>query len=526
MESSSVFTEETDLNHLQKKFTMLSVREGSVIDIEYKIQSPFFFHLRPWSFQDVIPERYSEYEVRIPEYFDYKVLFTGYYPLFINETSFNDMINYRELVRRMATRDVPAMKRESFTSSMMNYHTRVEFEFAAFTPPKGLSEDLYSTWDKIIHELIKDEDFGGQIRKTGIMKEAAQSLEGKASLPVDRMILAYNFIRTGMKWNKYRSIYPTTNLRKAYSDGKGNSADINLNLILLLKDLGINADPVVLSTRDNGIIRESNPNFSRLNYVIACADIGGKKYLLDATDINRPYSMLPFRCLNGKGILAIDDSLQWIDLLNQERSNTRYFGNLKITPDGKLEGKMNITYDGLSALTERNDIRDNGEEQYSRDLKDKIPNSIIDSVHIESADILAPMNVSYYLQSQELTQNSGNMIFFNSVLGMGQKTNPLSAEKREYPVDLGHPIKDSYIFVVEIPDGYTVESLPQKVSIALPDNAGTFKFSATLAGNRIAVNSIFNLNKTFYVMDEYTLLRELYAQMVAKQAEKIVLKKS
>ena len=43
-------------------------------------------------------------------------------------------------------------------------------------------------------------------------------------------------------------------------------------LILLLKELGINADPVLLSTRTNGMVRESVPNYSKLNYVIACAE--------------------------------------------------------------------------------------------------------------------------------------------------------------------------------------------------------------------------------------------------------------
>ena len=117
------------------------------------------------------------------------------------------------------------------------------------------------------------------------------------------------------------------------------------------------------------------------------------------------------------------------------------------------------------------------------------------------------------------------MIYFNALFGMGETTNPLTHEKREYPVDFGCPIKDSYIFVVEIPEGYSVESLPQNVALALPDNGGTFKFSVSQVGNKIAVNCLFNLTKTFYLIDEYPDLREFYARMVAKQAEKIVLKK-
>jgi hypothetical protein len=551
MDNGSVFTEEADINHILKKFTLPAVKEGSVIDIHYVIQSPFFFNLQSWAFQNSIPERYSEYEVRIPEYFHYKKQVSGYFPFFINDVSFQNItktfqeneipknayvtsgpgsarydLNYKENIYKLATKDVTAMKMEKYTSSMKNYHSRVEFELDYYQFPNSMLHDLTSTWDKIVHQLLIDEDFGSQLKKTGIVKEVAQDIKTKSSDPLERMVLAYNYIRTTMKWNYHNSLFPTTSLRKAFTESKGNSADINLTFILLLKELGINADPVILSTRDNGIIRETSPNFSRLNYVIACADIAGKKHLLDATDFNRPYTMLPYRCLNGKGILAIDDSVQWLDLLTQEKSNTLHFGEFKISSDGNLEGKMNLSYDGFPACDQRNEIQKKGNEQFVKDLKEEFKNTKVDSVKIGNDELLAPIKLSYNLQSQELTQTSGNMIFFNVLLGMGETTNPFTLEKREYPVDLGCPIKDTYIFVIDIPDGYLVETLPAKVSLALPDNAGTYKFNVSQVGNKIAVNSVLTLTKTFYVMSEYPDLREFFTRMVAKQAEKVVLKKA
>jgi len=551
LDNSAIFDEEADINHSIKKFTLPDVKEGSVLDIHYVIQSPFYFNLRPWGFQNVIPERYSEYEVRIPEYFHYKKQVSGYYPFFVNEYNTNTIsktfqeteipthnyeladfrttpthVNYKENIYRLATKDVPAMKEEKFTSSMINYLTRVEYEIEESGFPAGPIQDLTSTWDKIVHQYLTSEEFGNQLKRTGIVKEAAENIKSKVPDPIGRMVAAYDYIRTNLKWNNYSSDIPTTTLRKAFSDGKGNSADINMLLILLLKELGLNADPVLLSTRSNGILRESVPNMTKINYVIACADVGGKKYLLDATDPNRPYTMLPMRCLNGKGLLAIDDSIQWLDLLTLEKSNTMHFGEFRINADGSLEGKMSLSYDGLPASDLRDSIQKKGNDQYIRDLKERTRNMKIDSVSFINEDILTPLKISYNIQSQELTQNNGNLIFFNVLFGMGEPTNPFTLEKREYPVDLGYPIKVSYIFVIDIPDGMSVESLPQKVLLALPGNAGTYKFSAAQVGNRITVNSVLNLSKTFYVMSEYPDLREFYTRMLAKQAEKIVLKKS
>jgi hypothetical protein len=294
---------------------------------------------------------------------------------------------------------------------------------------------------------------------------------------------------------------------------------------MLLRELGIKTEPVLLSTRDNGIIYPTTPNKSRLNYVIACAEVDGKKYLLDATDLNRPYSMLPFRCMNGKGILAVDENLQWIDLLNNEKDNTRYFGEFRIGPDGTLEGKLNRIYDGYTACYQRDDLLRKGNDQYIKDLTEKIKDAHVDSIKIENGNIASPLTVSYIIQSQEITQNAGDLIFFNTLLGFGESSNPLAPLHRDYPVDLGCPVKKTFGFVIQIPEGYSVESLPQRSSISLPDRAGMFQYTALQVGDKIAVNCIFNISKTFFVMNEYDELREFFTRAIEKMEEKIVLKK-
>ena len=49
---------------------------------------------------------------------------------------------------------------------------------------------------------------------------------------------------------------------------QGNVAEINLLLTAMLRKAGIEADPMILSTRDNGIANTSYPLISEYNYVI------------------------------------------------------------------------------------------------------------------------------------------------------------------------------------------------------------------------------------------------------------------
>lgn len=76
-----------------------------------------------------------------------------------------------------------------------------------------------------------------------------------------------------------------------------------------------------------------------------------------------------------------------------------------------------------------------------------------------------------------------------------------------------------------MPDGYQVDELPQAKVLSLPSNTGRFTYSVTQAGNLLNVISNFQINKSIFTQEEYPGLREFYNQVVAKQAEQIVLKK-
>ena len=61
--------------------------------------------------------------------------------------------------------------------------------------------------------------------------------------------------------------------------------------------------------------------------------------------------------------------------------------------------------------------------------------------------------------------------------------------------------------------------------LKLPDNAAKYAYSVTQNGNAIMLTSNLQINNSLFSQEEYPNLREFYNQVVAKQAEQIVLKK-
>ena len=98
-------------------------------------------------------------------------------------------------------------------------------------------------------------------------------------------------------------------------------------------------------------------------------------------------------------------------------------------------------------------------------------------------------------------------------------------EKREYPVDYGSPSERIYICKISIPEGYVVDELPKSVIVKMANNSAKYMYNVTQTGNAISLTSNLQINSSLFSQEEYPHLREFYTQLVAKQAEQIVLRK-
>jgi hypothetical protein len=106
-------------------------------------------------------------------------------------------------------------------------------------------------------------------------------------------------------------MYSESGIKKAFDNKTGNVGDINLSLIAALKYANLDVEPMMLSTRDNGLVTEIYPVITEFDYVVAKLNIGDKVYLLDATDQYYPFGLVPVRCLNGKGRVMGNKESYW-----------------------------------------------------------------------------------------------------------------------------------------------------------------------------------------------------------------------
>ncbi len=507
-----IFIEKRTRDVYRAKAAMPNVKVGSVIDVEY-----YFKGLPPyWIFQETIPVRWSELILEQSLYYSFRKNFTGYVPL---AESADD---------RWVAKNVPAFKSEALVNNAENYLSRMYIELSSIHVPGVYYKDYATDWEAVKEILRKDDDFGGKLDQFNLyLNETAKGLKAANSSPEERLAKAYELVKK-IKWNMKESVWCSKEgLSNAFNKQIGNSADINLILTILLRKLDIEANPVVMSTRDNGLIPAFSVSLDKLNYVLAHVTIDDKTYLLDATDENLPLGLLPKRAINGKGLLLRKESIEWIDLTTPKKDKEISIFDLELSPDGKLKGNWTRSYFDYSAYQLRTSYKKkNSQDDYLKDLESKYHGLSIDEYSVANFDsVQLPVKETYKVNIKNKITKTSDQIFIQPILFDSYSENPLKAVERVYPVDFTTGFEKTFVFYLSIPEGYTVEQLPKNIKMALPQNTATLQRLSNVSENKIQVLFKLFVNKPVFYQPEYQDLKAFFDELVKKQAEMIILRK-
>lgn len=550
LKSEGSFDENVDKFRALKKITMPNVKEGSVIEFRYTIKSPTDRLIRKWDFQTSIPVNYSEFITYIPEYYVFNTKQKGYiFPKITSERNSrtvtltnkertvvagtqdtrtqyaSEKFDYIETKTRYLAIDFPAIKEEAYVNNIDNYVSGIQHELSMTTNFRG-EKKMYSTdWNSVVKTIYNYDDFGPELNKTGYFEDDLNALLAGVNTADEKIIVILNYVKSRVKWNEYLGYSCDNGVKKAYKEKTGNIADINLMLTAMLRYTGLTANPVLVSTRSNGI--SIFPNRTAFNYVIAAVETPNGNVLLDASDKFSTPNVLPLRVLNWYGrLIRKDGSSEEVDLMPKKSSNDVVFMSYSIDPEGKITGKTRRQCTDYNAMITRKNINGFKEEEYLEKLENsnnKI--EISDYSRTDEKELLLPTMETYSFTGNNLCDVIGGKIYVNPMLFFTNEKNPFKQDVREYPVDFGFPFTDKYNITLQIPEGFTAEVLPAPAIINMEDNLGSFKFNIAPVGNSLQIIIQHQINEAIVSTEKYEMLKEYYKNMIAKQTEKIVLKR-
>jgi Transglutaminase-like superfamily/Domain of Unknown Function with PDB structure (DUF3857) len=520
------FKEKVEENYSQKTITMPNVKEGSVIEYKYTIVTPYFTVFRDWYFQYDIPVNFVSYEIAIPLYFTYNRFLSGYAKVDQSEMKIRQGSGGRfsESVNTFTAKDVKAIRDEDFVNNIRNYTSILMHELASTDFPSG-REEYATDWESVTERIYDDEDFGQELKYTSYFKEDLGLLIRPGASQSEKTDIIFNYVRDRMNWDGEASYYCEKGVKKAYEAKVGNAAEINLMLTAMLREAGIPADPVLVSTRSNGVA--VFPNRAAYNYVIAGIKTGEKITLLDATSKYTTMNILPIRALNWVGRMIKQDgtSLE-VDLVPDSNSRDMVSITAAIAPDGKVSGVALVQHSDYNAYIFREKHAGTSAQSHSQQLEKKYKGLEVADHRVENEkDLAKPVTEKYSFVYEHGADVVGDKIYLSPMLFFTEEHNPFTKETREYPIDFGFPYQDRYVFTITIPEGYEIASVPEALTMGMEENIGSFRYNSVVKGNMIQLGISLDINYSNVSQDFYKTIRDFFGKMIAKQNEKIVLKK-
>lgn len=423
--------------------------------------------------------------------------------------------NYRTY--RFGYENLKGFKTEKFVRNDRNYRTKIGAELHS-TNFRELR--LYSSsWEKIKDRLYENEDFGGELKKTRLAKENMPLNISIINNETEKANAIFNYVKNTFTWNKDRGIYTEDGIKKMIETKIGNAAEINLFLVMMLREAGLKADPLVISTVSNGLINIATPNITNTNFVIAAIQTKDGFHLYDATSKQSSMDQLPPRDWNQFGILVAKDKVQQLSMVNAKASFTYLTADAKINDDGSISGTYSDKDTGTYAMFAKENYDDNS-DKYKKQYKENfaIDFKNIDSKVLENGDFESTMNFS----SDNLIDKIGKKMIINPMLFLNKNSNEFDqTETRKYLIDFTSSFTRVKKITLEIPDGYVIEEMPKNKKIVTEDKEIEYSYIAEQKGNKLEVTTITKVLSPDYPKEYYPAFKQIWG-VASKQENQVI----
>lgn len=535
LDKKGIFVENRSKYTLLTKFTLPNIKEGSIIEYTFRLTSPNLFNFRKWDFQTDIPKVMSEYQVNIPAIYNYNVSLRGPYKLSDQKSELSKeclringvSIDCSKITYSM--KNIPAFIEEEYMTAASNFKSAVYFEMSEMQLLNGSKQSFSKTWKDVDYELTSDKNLGSQMKRKDVFKELMPNILKETTDDLSKAQAVFNYIKKQIKWNNYLGKYSEENIKTIIDNRSGSAADINLSLIAALSAANLDAEAVILSTRENGIVNKLYPVISDFNYIIAKVNIGDQSYLLDATEPLLPFGLLPLRCINDQGrVINLKKPSYWIDLKASQKSVTNYILEGTLSADGKIKGRITTYTLGYAAFNRRKEIkRYNSVDEFVEKLDEQMPKLSITKHEILDIDSVSkPLTEKYDVEFAAYDSNTSKQIYFNPFFINRIAKNPFNLNERTYPIDLGAASEERITIKLDLPEKYELIEKPKDMAIALPNSGGRFLIQSLADEGKVSINQILQFNKAIYDADDYLTLKEFYSRIIQSQKTDLLLKQT
>lgn len=535
--ADKLYRERIDEEYVLAKFAVPQAKAGTVIEVEYKLHSDVFYHIHDWYAQEEIPVAYTKYELSIPATLEFNVEASDIKTLKCTVTrgnlSYISSSNDKTLPRSIPTNvytcvgnNLEALKKNDFVWNVRDYAKKVTAEMKGIHGPDGQYRVFRKEWQQIDNTLLNNSFFGSRLNDHSPFRDELKAIRIAEIENIEEKVAAtFKLLLSKLAWDGEYKWEPLA-ASKVVKKGSGSNVDLNMIFINMLGDVGIQAVPVLLSTRSHGRLPKTYPSLDKLSTFIVGIPNGSSWIFIDASSGDGYLNVLPANLYTDQArILQKNGGSQWVNLEKISEAHTKISIKAQVSPEGVMSGEEIIAYSGNAAANERKAFRLASDSAAFIATKAKEMAAEIDRCQMEGHRDFSPTVKETILFSRRC-DTSGDHMYISPFIDIPISSNPFTEKERTMPIEFPYLQNYSMTVQLDIPEGWQLEETIENKRVVAND--GTISGQILCEekdNNSLILQYRFRLNSLVFSQDKYDTLKQLFDILANHSKEMIVIKR-
>jgi Domain of Unknown Function with PDB structure (DUF3857) len=516
---------------LAKTFTMPDVQVGSIIEYRYKhaYESGYVFNSH-WILSQELFTKNAKFSLD-----PYREIGMRYsWPVGLPPDTAPPKDDHGKI--HLETHNVPAFVTEEYMPPENELKYRVDFIYVAeaFANPEKDPNVFWKKFGKKTFGFV--DDF---VDKRRAMAEAVSqivapgdSAEMKLHKIYERTQRIRNISferRKSEQEEKRENLKDARNVEDVWKHGYGDGNQIAWLFLALVRAAGIQADPLIVSTRDVHFFNPKvmNPNDLNSNVVIVTLD--GKEWFLDPGTALAPFGILPWSETAVTGLRLDKDGGKWVTTPRNEPedSRTERKAHLRLTPSGTLEGKVTVTYSGQEALWRRLEEHTEDDADRKQFLENQLKADIPAGAEVELSNrpdwdsASQTLIAEYDLKLPGWAASAGQRLLLPVGLFGAQEKRAFQHTTRIHPLYFNFARQSADEVSIELPANWQVSTVPKPRDI----NRNSLVYSVSTDGKNgsLLLNRNITWNMMLVSIKYYGSVQDFFQTVRAGDEEQVIL---
>lgn len=380
-------------------------------------------------------------------------------------------------------------------------------------------QEVYEWWWKLAKDKIKaDNDIKKQVKilipgRTS-EEEKARALYNFCAQKIRYVAVEYG--QAGHEPHRAEDIF-----RNKYGDCK----DQAILLVTMLREAGIPAYPVLISTKDSYDLIDDFPSIA-FNHCIAAVWLKDKIIFLDPTAETCSFGDLPSGDQQRRVLIFKDDGylIQQTPLFEASHNLIKQRIAIKVRPDETIAAEKTIQTFGIYDQSQRYWFLYTPPQLVEENIKEHIQSVSIGAQllnynikNIERLD--APLVLDYNFSGPEYFVLAGSLRIMPQLSGL--PTAFVAKDQRRYPLDFEILNSKETLFEIEIPRNFVIKYIPESFGHENP----WIKFSIAYSRNNkgLMMKELIEYKRTTVLQEEYQDFKRSCEELAKRLKQRVIL---